>query len=297
MNNLDFSMPAEYLQAYAHTANYYYTEGYRKITVSETNPSKENDEQFNILDDLIIDSNLEAFENSLKELKSFDINYRTRRSEKTLLHEAYSLNEPKIVEFLLKKGANDRIPDAGRFVPLARAPMHYEDSSPSVSKEIISLCSKRCLGSVPDVHVIFDTAVDFILEKKWTCVSDEREYHTKYVPHNDGPILASLGLPSLSYRVDCGDLTKLFIKLVTHFGHQAELIRYRDYKSINREDRKIHNIVGKMALFEGDSSESKNFEWGLHIVAYSSGWYFDPTLMCKYQDRDAILAKSSGAVQ
>lgn len=294
MTYLSPDLPNEALQAYAHTANFYYTQAWRNgipMDYTTTSHSPEEENRFGRFVELILKGDLEALQNS-KELNPLTVNYRDEENKQTLVHVAYRFNQPKIIEFLLKKGANDKIPDIEGDVPLAIAHEEYNDSSSTVIKEITSQCLQKNSGNTPDLHDIFDTTLEFIRNKKWTFVRHERESFSKVIPFRDGTTLASLGLPHLSYRVNCYDLSRIFSKIVKQFGMQANEIEYSRYKSIKREDRKVHNVIGQMFLFnESEPADSTNFEFYYHCVAYSSGWYFDLTLMCKYQDKDAILAK------
>ncbi len=282
----------EHLILYANTANYYYTHSYRNgtdIDNTKARYSKEEERIFDKLSYLVIEGNLTELESS-EELETFNINYRERKKLQTLLHYAYMCNQPEIVEFLLKNGADDRIPDKDGEVPLGLAHPEYGDSSNTVVKEIVSRYIKRNESTNNDTHILFDTILEFIHEKNWKY--HDTEGVNKLIPFRDRANLACLGLPSLSYHVNCFDLTEIFIRATRQIGINAEKVKYHEYKSIRRDERRGFNIEGEMAMFDGSHPSAESFEWDTHYVAQASGWHYDLTLMCKYQDRDAVLRRT-----
>lgn len=287
-------LPAEALQAYAHTANFYYTHAYRNginFDRSKDMHQEQDEKDFKKLAWFILDGNFAALQDSEEiKTKTFYINYRNRRDKETLLHYAYLSNQPKIVEFLIQEGADERIPDFNGRVPLARAHDDYVHTTDTVIKEIVSRYFKNVPEASKDPHLVFDTILNFIHEKKWKY--QDTEGFNLSIPFRDETKLVCFGLPSLAYHVNCSDLTTLFIQATKQIGLNAEKVTYYHYKSVKRTEKEKFNIKGEMAMFDGSRSDKDNFEFFLHYVAFCAGWHFDLTLMCKYQDMAAILAKS-----
>lgn len=239
----------------------------------------------------IKNNDLHGLEHS-SEFKNFDINYRYGEDQHTLLHAAYRWNKPEIVEFLVKHGADERIPDGMGRIPIEVAKDTYHDSLPRVTNEIVQRYFKS-LGDLPmhDPHVLFDVIQNFIQEKEWKYFDTAGS--RKQIPFRDGRLLSSLGLPELAYHANCADLTNLFIKAANQIGIDAQEVCYRDYSTIQEHEKEEAGVVGKFAMFDGrDISETDSrIKFSKHYVAYSSGWHFDLTLMCKYQDKNAVLMR------
>jgi ankyrin repeat protein len=281
---------------YNNTANNYYAGNtywdFRKICTDSEEFDEEieqGDKAYKKLRDFIRNDNLSGLISS-NEFKNFGINYRFGEEKNTLLHAAYRYNKPETVEFLVKNGADERIPDDRGLIPIEVAQDTYLDSLPRVINEVVQRYFKSLEGSSPNnPHVLFDVIQNFIHEKKWKYFDTEGS--RKHIPFRDGRLLSSLGLPELTYHVNCADLTNLFIKTAHKIGMDAQEVWYREYNSIQGHEKEKNGIVGKLAMFDGSNNSEKDLSirFNTHCVAYSSGWHFDLTLMCKYQDRNAVL--------
>lgn len=278
--------------------NYYNGEVYWNYKAVEDHDINGN-EIYEKLKNFIENDNLSDLINS-NEYKKFGINHRFGYEKRTLLHIAYSLNKPKIVEFLVNNGADERIPDEYGKVPIEMAESDYNDSLPRVINEVCQRYFKS-LGnsSSHNPHVLFDVIQNFVSEKKWKYC--DRESHRKQSPFRDGENLSLLGLPELAYYVNCSDLANLFIKAAHIVGLDTQKICYEKYHSIPSQDKEKAGVIGKLACFDGSiditnellRKTNNGIDTGLkfveHHVAFSSGWYFDLMLMCKYQNKNAVL--------
>ncbi len=239
------------------------------------------------LDDLtlfIAENDIEGLKKALT-LKKREINFGFGTFKDTLLHKAYSYNRPKIVNWLLKNGASDR--DCHKFgPPIQAAHVKYKDSRPRVVNELVKRYFEKCKFSEKDPHTLYELILRFIREKKWHYCDFEDKGTT---PFRDGEKLVTLGLPSLSYRVNCVDLTSLFLNVAKRVGIVAESIFYHNYQSILPDEKNNRGILGNLKMF--DDSNSGPFAYAMHNVVFADGFHFDLTLMCKYKDKDAVLAK------
>lgn len=219
----------------------------------------------------------------------FGVNYRFGYSKITFLHHAYRRNKPEIVKFLIKNGADERISNDVGLIPIEIADDNYQDSLHRVINEVVQRYFKELHDPTSNnPHVLFDVIQNFIHEKKWKYIDTEGS--RKIFPFRDGQLLSSLGVPELAYHVNCADLTNLFVKAAHKIGMEAQKVKYIEYNSILAHEKEKNGIIGKMTMFDGSANLPIKFY--IHYVAYSSGWHFDLTLMCKYQERDAVLSAS-----
>lgn len=223
------------------------------------------------------------------EFINLGINYCYGVERNTLLHAAYRWNKPKMVEFLIKNGADERIPDDRGLVPMEVAKDSYSDSLPRVVNEVVQRYFKCLPATSPnDPDVLFDV----IQDKNWKYLDTEGSY--KRIPFRDGRLISQLGLPDLTYHINCFDLSNLFIKAAHKIGMKAEEVIYYQYSSIDNHEIEKKGIFGKLVMFDNSKHPKKGlgFIFDQHCVAYSSGWHYDVTLMCKYQDKNAVLRRS-----
>jgi hypothetical protein len=128
----------------------------------------------------------------------------------------------------------------------------------------------------------------FIREKKWK-YCDDVSLDKKNGPFRDEGVICILGSPNLSYHVNCHDLSNLFMRSAKQIGLEAELVPYWNYKSISsHEKERAGIIIGPLRLFDQEIPKNQ-IEFDCHVVVLSSGWFFDLTLMCKYQGKNAVL--------
>ena len=284
---------------YSNSANSYYTgDVYWKCRNMRTDGEEfdeevaEGDRAYKILREFIRKGDLIGLINS-EELKKYDINYRYGEEKNTLLHVAYRWNKPQIVEYLIKNGADERIPNEIWRVPMEVACDNYSDSLPRVVNIVVQKYFASLEPPSPDnPHILFDVLQNFIHEKNWKYFDNEGS--RKQIPFRDGRLLSSLGLPEFVYHVNCYDLANLFIKAAQKIGMDAELVLYTNFRCIHLQGKEKNGIIGKFAMFDGSNnsdSDSRN-RYDTHSVAYSEGWHFDLTFQIKYQDRNAVLRSS-----
>lgn len=251
-----------------------------------------DDELLAKLKPFIIKNDLNGLKNC-PEFKVVDINHRFSVEQKTFLHLAYQFNKPEIVDFLLKNGADERISsDAGR-IPMQYAKDDYKDSLPRVVNEVVLRYFKSSGDAVltKDPHRLFEIIQDFVHEHHWKYV--DSPILTRIIPFRDGREISSLGSPELAYNVNCADLSHLFIRAAQKIGIEAEEVWYRGgYKSILQTETEKRGVIGKLKMFDRSTEFEKKSHilFDSHCVAYSSGWHFDLTLMCKYQEKNAVLS-------
>lgn len=229
--------------------------------------------------------NLEALKNSCL-IQQYGISHPYGRLQETLLHIAYSYNKPKIVAWLLENGASERVCNYRGQVPAMYAHKKYRDTQPRVINEIVSLyVSKAGVGS-KDPHVLYDILLKFITQKKWRYNDNENRTEK---PFRDGRKLYIFGAPNLSYYVNCSDLCELFYETTKILEIEANPETYHSYRSIHFREKEGKGIEGNFSLFDG--SVSAPFSFDMHMVIYSMGYFFDLTLMCKYREKNAVLAQ------
>lgn len=263
------------------SANAYY---YNPVSL-RCNVEQSEMENLRILESLIQTEDVDGLSQS-SILKKYGINYAFGVQANTLLHLAYSFNKPTIIEWLLKNGANERICNSSGICPMQWSQPEYKDSQIRVINELVKRCMERCPSSFMKPDILYDAILEFIQEKKW-CYCDNENKH--YLPFKDHIKVVSLGLPSLIFNVNCVTLSELFVNVAKKVGLKAEVVYYFNYQSILSSEKDARKICGEFKMFDG--SQSEPFKFDTHAVAFSSGTYYDLTLMSKYNDKDLILLK------
>lgn len=235
--------------------------------------------------ELLIDKNDIQGLSNCHFIKKYGINYGFGSQRNTLMHIAYTFNRPEVVDWLIKNGASEYTCNKSGIVPLAWAHKEYKDPRPRVINEITNQYLKKCNSQNP--HILFDIILNFIREKKWSYCDTQLCTKIKTSPFRDDKKVIILGLPNLSYKINCFDLSNLFLTAAKIVGIDAKEIIYNTYLSISPDEKNDKNIIGEFRMF--DESGLAPFSFDSHSLIFSNGFYFDLTLMCKYTNEDQVL--------
>lgn len=200
------------------------------------------------------------------EFKKYGVNHRFGFECVTLLEIAYRANAPVMVEWLKTQGADERVYNQVRKLPMDHCQL--ETYSDSVSTRVVNVIAQRYFSKFKenerDPHQLFEIINDFIKEHQWKYSDWDDACHRPKA--RDGSALCTLGESHLIYHVNCSDLSNLFISVARKVGILAEKITYRDYHSISRENLKERGVIGKLEMFDGSPTQFENnrFKFNKH---------------------------------
>lgn len=281
------------------TANDYY---YHSLPLNppDQRETKEEAIAYKKLVKFIIDEDFNALAGSA-EFKKYGVNHLFGFDGRTLLQEAYIQNKPKMVEWLRSNGADERVKkDFMEKVPMEQSSLlSFEDDKPllysdSIPTRVVNVVVQRYFSKLnnkeKDPHQLFETLNDFIKEHKWVYSDFDDARHRP--GSRDGIELSTLGESHLVYYVNCSDLSSLFMNAANKIGIDSRKVRYTSFLSVPRELSEQKGVIGKPEMFDGTTkfNVGSQYKFDAHYVAFADGWYFDPTLQCKYKAKNDILA-------
>lgn len=275
------------------SANHYYYHSLELKPYEEADDKEKAEEvALKILTHYIKIEDIASLEGS-PDLKFYGVNHRFGFYQTSLLGLAYTYSKPKMVKWLREHGADERMYDQRRIIPMQYANdqilgNHYSDDIPT---RVVNTLAQKFFSQTKekDPHRLFDLISQFIQERNWKYSDWEDHYHRKGSRDGD---LCLFGESNFSYHVNCSDLSNLFVEVAKKAGIHADKIKYDKYLSLDREKANEKGVIGKYELFDGTRrfEENGRFKFDFHYVVNVDGWHFDLTLMCKYQDRNAVLA-------